>query len=756
MKPFLLRSSILALAVGLAAPAFAQPPQKPAAPPSRPAGERPGDVVVTGTRSDVIATPDRASFSVANDLQVQTGTVADALRAVPGVEVDLQGRVSLRGDPGVTILIDGRPSALLRGDSRGDALLAMPAGQIERVEVITNPSAAMSPEGSGGVINLVTRRVRKDTRSATVRATLGSKASGSLNLTGALSRSGLTATGDLGYRRFRSDTSAVELRSRLDPAGNVVTSRQDSALRNSLSSRTARLSLDYDLDKKNRLSTELGYRDAGGDVSRTDVFAASNPAASFTRLSNLDLFQRGLDGRASWRRTLPGKDHEFLAEAQIELGRLRRELAAETDFAAAPSQFERIRNAGTRHDYTLKLDYKRPLGKDGSLNLGYQGSRTETGLDYLGERGASFGALLPVPGLTNRFDYAQTIHAWYGTWTFDLGKLDVQAGLRLEQADLDMNEVTDAIRIERGYFRAYPTLHLGYAVSKTEQLRASYSRRIQRPSPQDLNPYIFYVDPLSLRRGNPALKPEVTDSFEFAWQHRKGGNFYSLTGFYRRSSGGVTDVLSDLGGGVFLTSRANLATATRAGAELIANGRLTKTLTYNATFTLLWNEIDTRAGGVSAPRSGTSASARANFSWQPTKKDFFQLNAVYNGKQLLPQGYRLSNAVLNFGYRRKMNERLSLLVTAQDLLASACSVILFDTPTLHDKLTTRGAGRTILFGLTYNLGAQNPRNRKDPGFDFQRPAPERGTVRGAMRCRSCLALGISLFRLGRWDGPTAA
>ena len=244
--PFQFRSSFLALAAALAAPAIAQAPPAapPASAPSRAADPRPGELVVTGTRSDVVAGPDRVSFSVANDLQVQNGTLADALRAVPGVEVDLQGQVSLRGDPGVTILIDGRPSAMLRGEGRGDALLSMPAGQVERVEVITNPSAALSPEGSGGVINLVRKQVRKDTRSATIRATAGGEGRVALNLGGAHSSGGLTATADLGYRRFTSDASAVQRRSRREPAtGTFIDSVQESGIDTSFESRTARLSV---------------------------------------------------------------------------------------------------------------------------------------------------------------------------------------------------------------------------------------------------------------------------------------------------------------------------------------------------------------------------------------------------------------------------------------------------------------------------------------------------------------------------------
>jgi outer membrane receptor protein involved in Fe transport len=720
---FSLHSSIIALAAAaLAVPvaAEAQTAPQPARPAPPPASDAPaGPIVVTGNRSEVISTPDRTSFSVANDLQVQTGTVADALRSVPGVEVNLQGQVSLRGDPGVTILIDGRPSAMLRGENRGDVLLSMPAGQIERVEVITNPSAAMSPEGSGGVINLVTKQVRKDTRSGTVRVTAGPGGRGGLNLSGAQSGNGLTLTGDAGYRRMTGDQEAVQLRSRLDPAtGTFVSSRQDSDAEQVMSMRTGRVGVEYDLNKKNRLSTDFNYREGKIDVERLDEFTAANPNASFDRLSDIDLSQRGLGARATWRHTL-GKEHDFVAEVEAESARQRREVEAETDFTGGQRAFESILNAGERGEYSVRLDYKKPMGKEASLALGYHGNMTEAEFEFVGSRGASLDAMLPIPGLGNEFEYDQTVHALFGTYRFPIGtRLDAQTGLRLEQVETRINQITDAIRVDRDYFRVYPTLHLSYELSKTEQLRASYSRRIQRPSPQDLNPYTIYIDPLNLRRGNPFLLPEVTDSFETSIQHRKKGNFYSLTGFYRRSRGGVTDVISDIGGGVFLTTRANLATAERVGAELVANGKFSKEVTYNASATLLWNEIDPRIGGVSMPRSGTTGTVRGTLNWQPSPKDFFQFNGFYSGKQLLPQGFRRSGAVLNLGYRRKVNDKLSLLVTGQNVLDSARQVTVFETPTLRDRLEQKGTGRVVLFGLTYNLGGQTGKKRPEPGFDF--------------------------------------
>jgi outer membrane receptor protein involved in Fe transport len=595
----------------------------------------------------------------------------------------------------------------------------MPAGQLERVEVISNPSAALSPEGSGGVINLVTKQVKKDTRSATVRVTIGPEGRGGINLSGAQSGNGLTLTGDVGYRRITGEASGIQQRARLDPgSGTFVTSRQDTELDTVNAARTARVGIEYDLNKKNRLSTDFNYREFSSDVDRGDRFVSQNAASSYNRDSDIALSQRGIGARASWRHTL-GKEHDFVADLEVEKGRLRRGVDAVTDFDAGPLSFERIRNAGERAEYNLKLDYKRPLGDESSLNLGYHVNIGQSEFDSAGIRGGSLETLLRVPGLTNSFDYDQTVHALFGTYRFTEGKLETQVGLRLEQVDTRLEQITDAVEFERDYLRLYPTLHLGYTLSKTEQLRASYSRRIQRPSPQDLNPYTFYIDPQNIRRGNPFLLPEITDSFEAGWQHRKAGTFYALTAFYRRSRGGVTDILSDLGGGVFLTTRANLATAERVGVELIANGKLSKTLSYNASGTFLWNEIDPRVGNVSAPRSGTTGTARINLNWQPAPKDFFQLNATYAGKQLLPQGFRKSGSILNLGYRRKVSDTLSLLVTGQNVLDTARQVTVFETPALRDRFVQTGTGRVILFGLSYTLGGQSGKRRPEPGFDFQ-------------------------------------
>lgn len=711
-------ASSLAIAAQTATPPAPAPSQRPA--PAREAAGEPGrEVVITGQQDATRTEADRTSYDVSKDLQVQSGTLADALRAVPGVDVDLEGRVSLRGDSGVTILIDGRPSALLRGDSRGDALNSMPAGQIERVEVISNPSAAMSPEGSGGVINLVTRRTRPNARFATVRGNVGTMGRGSLSVNGAISGKKLTLTGDAAYRRFRGEADSQLDRVRIDSSGTAVATRQESQMNMAMSMRAARIAADYTLDPNNKLTAEFGYRGGQQDVHREDVSVSQLALSDFDRVSDMTMKMDSVSGRAGWRRTLAGRGHELAIDFEIEQSSQRRRITGVTDYAAAPTAFERISNEVDRTDREAKIDYKRPIGDAATLNLGYQGNFSDSDSDFRGARGPGADALTPVPALTNLFDFGQNVHAFFGTYQTNRGKFEAQLGLRAEQVKLDIDQRTDGVRVERDYFKLYPTLHLGYELSAAEKLRASYSRRIQRPSAQEYNPYTVYIDPLNLRRGNPDLLPEVTDSFEASWQRRKGATFTSLTAFYRTSRGGVTDIVQDLGNGVFLNTRANLATSDRVGIEGVANGRLTKTLSFNASATFLWNQIDPRQAGVATRRSGTTATARASLTWQPNDKDFVQLSGNYSGRQLIAQGYRLSGGMLNIGYRRKIDDKLSLTFTGQNILDTARQETVIDTPMLRERVRQSGVGPILFIGITRTFGSQGGRRRPEPAFEFE-------------------------------------
>jgi outer membrane receptor protein involved in Fe transport len=678
------------------------------------------DVVVRGVRPDILTQADRMSYNVANDLQAQTGSVADVLRNVPGVEVDLQGNVALRGDGNVTILIDGRPSAMFSGGSRADALQAMSGGTIERVEVITNPSAAFSPEGSGGIINLVTKKTTQAVSTGTLRLGWDGGERGNVSLSGSRRDGPLTIAGDVGYRHQTGENTSS--RDRVRPGATPADTRieQNDAVNDGLfESKNARISADYDLNTRDRVSGELSWREfeVGGDgietFSRTDGNGLVYDA--YLRDASSAFTNGGYNARTSWRRKFADQ-HELVVDFEYGTNENDRLTEAFTDLTAGGGTdfAERIGGTTESNEWGVKADYTRPMGERRTLKIGYELDVEDNEFDNFGLRGATFGSLTPVAQLTSLFRYDETIHAGYVTYDRPFGDWDVQFGLRLEQVEFEIDQVTQGVQAERDYFRAYPTLNFGYQLTESQRLRGGYSRRIARPSPQDLNPFTTYVDVQNLRRGNPDLDPEITDSFELGWQMRAGRTFYSATAFYRDSSGGVTDVVQDLGNGVVLTTRENLGESQRVGAEFIANGQLPAGISYNVSGTVFRNDIFV-PGVAGADRSGTSASVRASINWQPTPVDFFQVNGFYNGEQLQAQGYREPFGILNLGYRRKLSDDLSLTLTGVNVLDTAEQNIVIDTADFSDRVTVRFQEPVVFIGLTWNFGGGPARPEQ---FDF--------------------------------------
>jgi outer membrane receptor protein involved in Fe transport len=309
----------------------------------------------------------------------------------------------------------------------------------------------------------------------------------------------------------------------------------------------------------------------------------------------------------------------------------------------------------------------------------------------------------------------------YGTYERPLtAKLTAQFGLRVEQVEVEIDQITTGVQENDDYLRAYPTLNLGYELNENQRLRAGYSRRVQRPQPFDLNPFPIFIDEQNQRAGNPRLRPEVTDSFEASWQYRKQANFYLATLYYRHATDGITDVIRQLPDGTFLTTRENLAESRRIGLELTANGRLSPKLTYSANINVAQAEIEPSGlFGVTETRSGTIVGGRLSVSWTPTANDFFQLSGFMQGEQLQAQGVREPMGMLNFGYRRKVDERLSLVFSAQNILDTFNEKTRIDTPAFRDRIERRFLAPAAFLGFIYNFGGENQRRRPEPTFEFE-------------------------------------
>jgi outer membrane receptor protein involved in Fe transport len=720
-----LRTGLILIALAATAPsaALAQaapvetvpPPANKAAP-----GKSVSEVVITGQAAAVQTSIDRRSYSVAADLQAQSGSIGDALRNVPSVEVDAQGEVSLRADSNVTILIDGKPSSQFQGDSKGQALQQMPANRIERVEVITNPSAEFRADGSAGVINLITSKAKGAGRTGSARVSVGNDRLNASASTGFNSKT-LSVAADINFRHDPGKQAVAEDRSRPDPvAGGYDHQVQDQVNHLMFETTSGRASLDYDLDNRTRLGAEVraSYLDFG--LQGLSRFARRDGAGVLTQAFDrgLDLHQERANGEvsASLRRKLDEAGQEFTVNLSYETTQDDRVRAGRTSPAlpAGADSFDAQRLGYDLRQADLKADYIRPMSGGATLKAGLDLQFDDNAYDNRGFRGATANALSPDPTLTNLFRYRQQLSQAYVTYERPVGNLTVLAGLRLEDVRLDLDQVTQNRADENAYVRAYPTLHLAWKLSDTQALTANYSQRVQRPSPEDFNAFRFLVDPVNYRAGNPNLKPQETQVFELGYAYRKAPAVYQATLYYRQNANRVADVIQDLGGGIFLTTRENVSSTRFAGLELTANGRISPSLSYSATTNLYWSELEVGGPGFTGARAMTAASGEASLNWQPTPQDFIQLSAFVNGRRLTPQGEYAASTGVDLGYRHRIDDQVSLLLTAQDILGSYRQQQMLDTPVLKTRLSRQPDSRRLMVGFVWTLGAG-----RAPGFDFQ-------------------------------------
>ncbi|MFT4252334.1 MAG: outer membrane beta-barrel protein, partial [Caulobacter sp.] len=409
LKTILLSATAIIATPCLAlAQAAAPAPVQAQSAPKTPAPAAVEGVTVTGDSTAMRSSIDRRSYSVANDLSARTGSIADALRNIPSVEVDVQGNVSLRGDANVTILIDGKPSGMFNGDGRGDALQAMPADQIDRVEVMTNPSAAFRPDGTAGIINLVTKKTRKPGGTGTVRLNASTDGRYNGGVSGNYVKDKLTLSGDIGLRH--EEQEAWQAIARQTAAGS---STQDGAFENGGDMVNLRGGVDYDVTPRDRLSGEVRYRSMKFDTTGEETYDAAGSATDYVRATDAHMKRDNAGVSADWRRQFKGAEHLLTAHLEYEETDFSRDATAVNDYSAASDLYERYGFGAEQKRTNFKTDYARPNVGGGTLKTGLDFEWARNDYDNHGETGPSWNALTVSPARTNRFLFDQDVYAAY-------------------------------------------------------------------------------------------------------------------------------------------------------------------------------------------------------------------------------------------------------------------------------------------------------------------------------------------------------
>ncbi len=674
-------------------------------------------VVITAERPAVVTSIDRTSYAVGQDLQSQNGSVADVLRGIPLVDVDIDGNPSLRGDSGVQVMINGRPSPMLSGADRGAVLQMLAAAGVDSIEVITNPSAAFRPDGTAGVINIVTKKTYRPGPTGIVRANMGSEGRYNVGANGGYGLGWASFYGGLTFRQDSRKRDSETLRADLDPAsGQTATSDQDvtsNILRRSIGGYGG---VSLELDKADTLDLDLAGHLRQGAPRSLEHDLANTPADDHTRAG--DGFENGddLDLSAKYKHSFAGDTHELTLDAEVSRSTDDDDHVYRNRYRvpAGPDTADDQTFRGLERQVQFSAEYKRPLPGEARLDVGYTLQHDDdlyfNGADTIDPLS---GAATPNLAQTNTFAFTQTIQALFATYQRPLGKLTGQAGLRLEQVNLDTDQQTKGLKASSGYTRVYPTLHLDYPLTATQTLKASYGLRINRPRPDDYNPFVVVNDPFNESAGNPRLTPQQTHAVELTWQDIQPQQSRTVTAYFRQTEDALTDVSRSVSDTVLLSTKANLGRIRSTGFDFSQTGKPSARFNYTINGYVFDNQVAEANEGFTGVRSDFSYSVKASLNWRPTAKDQLQLSGDYSARRLYPQGYRTPGAGADLGYRHDILANLAVVATVSDLFASRGDRTAVDTPLVHDAAIRRVMGRTAYLGLTWRLSG------------FRRPGDQR-------------------------------
>jgi outer membrane receptor protein involved in Fe transport len=707
----------LALVVASPAAAAADLPSPAAAPSVK-------SVVVTAQKLSVETLIDRKVYSVAEDVQATFGTVSDVLSAIPSVDVDPDGNVSLRGDSNVLILIDGKPSAQLSGSAAGDNLQSMPAKDIERIEVITTPPAQFKADGTAGVINIITRKKRPEGLAGSVQGSLGS---GGRSVVGANTsyRSGpLTASAAASFRHdYRQRLLASDVRAADPTTAQLLDSTSSLSERLRRQAPTVGLSAEYALDDRQSVSGSVNWSARGGLRTYTQLNDSITPAgvvaSSLQRLSAGHDPEIDYDERLGFSRKL-GRAGEQLDLSLHRSTSRQREHYDYTNDSFIPPAAPYFNNLSFREEHATTefgADYILPFSKARSLKLGYAFEQDDFRYANAGNNVDPVTGIQVVdPSISNDFKFRQQINAGYASYQTSSGVWNWLAGLRAELARTDAQQLTDNVSNSGSYFRIYPSLHVDRSLTDATTLSFGTSRRVSRPDPGNLNPYVDHEYTPNLRAGNPKLQPQYTQSYEMGYGFEGRGLAYQLTGYYRRNRDGVTDVTEYLGNGFSRTTKANLPRADSGGLELTSNGHIVPKLAYSLSGNLFYSQIDATALGVPGLQSTTGANAKLKLDYRPTSADSAQLFVTRSDKRLTPQGYVSALNIVNIGYKHQVQRDLAALVTVSDVFNGQRYERFEKTPAFTGDYLRTVRGRLLYVGLFYAFGST--KKEKQAKFEY--------------------------------------
>lgn len=695
-----------------------------------------GEVEVVAKRPQMRFEIDRKVFDATQDIAAEGGSASDLLSNIPSVEVDNEGSVSLRGNSSVTIWINGKASGLT-ADNQADILDMMPAGDIKQVEVITNPSARYSPEGTAGIINIILKDDRKPGYYGSVKVGAdtdgGYQASGNINY----SSSKVDAYANLNYRNREFKGGGIT--SRLNTTDNSFLDQTNDSKRQH-NNWFGRFGATWHITKSDDLAFNVTGMTGGGDNSENihynSIDSQKNTIYTSDRITNGDSDMKMYNLELNYV-------HKFSENSNIDLmvsnNQWRRDgmnIFRQSTVYTDPSQtanplYQTQENDIKDKTWEVQADYTNKISDMARIEAGYKGTFQRNASPVDTYTGTTAEDIRQDESLYNRFLYNQDVHALYMTYGGKWNKLSYQAGLRgeywrVDTRSLDFDQEFNgkaSETFEKDYFKLFPSAFISYALPKNNELQVNYTRRLRRPWGGQLNSFRNISDASNISFGNPELTPEYSHSFELNYiKSWESGHTLSLSGYYRSTDDVIQRIrFLNTEDNVMYTTSENVAKSQASGLEIVGKDKLFKILDLTTTVNLYYSKLDGFSYLPQGVETLVIGDTDESFAWNVRMIANLSLpwgvslqgTGNYNSKQLMAQGHREPNYSVDLGLRKSfLSDKLTLSINARDLLDSRK----FRTVTAgdgfwQDSENWRG-GRRVGFTLTYNFGNMNKKKDK--------------------------------------------
>jgi outer membrane receptor protein involved in Fe transport len=564
------------------------------------------EVEVVGERTTVELRLDKKVYNVGSDLTVKGGSVTDVLSNVPSVSVDVEGNISLRGNESVRILINGKPSAL--SGLSPEALQQLPADAIEKVEVITNPSARYDAEGTAGILNIILKQSKTAGVNGSVNVYTGHPETygGSLSLN--LRRDNFNIFTNTTYRYRSGPGNALFDQENFDSNGNTL-SYQNEIRDYQRKDKSFNTNVGFELffSETSSITNSLVFSKSNGDntvnVDFSNFDANRAPTIQRNRFTVEDEFEEEVQYSLNYQKKFEKEGHTLTFDYQYSKGvddenSIIEEVILGDNIAL---DTERTIDNQTQVSQLVQMDYVLPFGKDdqSQFELGYRGTFNNNNTDFDFGIQQQNGDFTSDPNFSNELNYKEYVNAAYTQLGTKFNKFSILGGLRMEASDIGIELVNTNKLTNKDYVNWFPSIFLGYEFSEKEQVTLSYSKRLRRPWSRFINPFPSRSSNTNLFQGNPDLDPTFTDSYDLGYLKRWDKFTFTTSGYFNRSTGVFQFVSRETGDFVTIEnpddpqnpivvpvqvrSPINLATEERMGMEF------TTTYTPKRNWRLTWN-----------------------------------------------------------------------------------------------------------------------------------------------------------------------